>query len=688
MLRRIYFLVLLCFSVNVCVAQFNPATGIKVIAKSKKEGVWIRWAPVNPTVWQFGNKYGYTVERFTVIAGGELENPAGEKLTVTPLKVYSTAALERLSNTVKEASVIQEIIYGEEGTTTYNSNNPASVLARNNELENMYGVALLVCDLSPEVAKAAALFFNDEKAVKGKRYIYRISVAHEPANGQPEQGGAVVDVTEEKPLPPLKDLKAEFRDKSVSLSWPTLLHTGIYSSYYIEKSTDGKTFARLSEFPYVHMSETPNTETAFFVDSLDANNKRYHYRIAGNSPFGETGPPSNIVSGEGKDDLTGYLIIRQGKAIEAKNVRIAWEFPHEAEKQISGFHVYRASKAEGPYVAANRTMLSTADREFFDETSFYNTYYQLSAIDKSGREVARSFPFLVQVEDNNPPAIPTTPMGTIEKNGLVKISWPANKDPDLMGYSIFRSNSLDEEFIEATSRLLKQPFFLDSIDLNVLNKKIHYRVTAVDNNYNQSDFSEVLTLTKPDVVPPTAPVFTKAEIEGNTIALKWVNSRSDDIAKVELIRIENEMRTSRVIRTWISPSPVGSEYVESSLEPGKTYQYKIMVYDSSGNTSAGASPQLHYETGYRNAVKDLTATVDRDGRQIRFNWKNAMPAIRCSIYRRKNDEPLKLYQTLEGNIESFTDKRISVNNRYSYKIQVTYPMGLKSVLSEEVKVIY
>lgn len=662
-------------------------SSITVLAKSKKHGVWIRWAPTNPTLWQLGNKYGYTVERFTMLANGELENVQSEKLSTTPLKPLPLKDLTELAKTVKEADVLSELIYDQDAAKPLKSSDPYTALERNQDLENKYGVALLVCDLSPDVAKAAGLFIADKTAVPGKRYIYRVSLAQVPKGVKAEPGVFVIDVTEEKPMLAIKDLKAEFRDKTVSLSWSTLLHSGVYSSYRIEKSEDGKTFKNVSELPYVHMSDSPDNEKAFFVDSLFSNNKTFHYRISGISPFGENGPVSNVVSGEGKDNLSGYLVIREGKIISDKKVNVKWEFPLEAEAQMKGFIVRRSSKADGPYTDANSTILNPSVREFTDVTPHYNTYYIIVGVNKSGIESANSFPYLIQIEDNTPPQIPVGLTGAISKKGIVELKWKNNTDSDLMGYRVFRSNSLTEEFVETTKTLVKETSFIDSISIKVLNRKIYYRLMAVDKNYNNSEFSTVLTLLKPDIIAPVTPVFTKAEIDKGTISLNWTNSSSQDVAKVELVRVEKEDRVVRVIRTW-SPTAVESAYTETALTPGKTYQYKVVAYDSSGNSSQGISSQLYFETGFRNAVTAIKAEVDRDKRLVKFQWKNPSAGVRVMIYRKKNDEALMLYKTIDGNVEFFEDKNITVNNAYLYKIQVVLESGIKSALSEDVKVIY
>jgi uncharacterized protein len=679
--------ILLLLLLSDVVVNAQSKNSITVLAKSKRDGVWLRWAPTSPAVWQLGNKQGYLVERFTILPDGNLENNAAEKLTTIPLKPYPLARLDRLSSTVKEVGALSELIYETPAKKPVKALNLYGALAKKEELENKYSVALLLCDLSRETAKAAGLFWADTTALKGKRYIYRISLADKPASINVEPGVIVIDAADEQPLMVFNDLKAEFRNKTVSLNWSTRLHEGIYSSYHIEKSTDGKTFKRISELPYVHMTEEAESETAFYLDSLEVNDQAYYYRIAGLSPFGETGPPSNVVSGSGKNDLSGYLIIREGKVHTDKKVHLVWEFPAQAEQLIAGFVVSRSGTAGGPYEEVTKTALPKDQRNYEEAVAGNNIYYLLKAVDASGKEVASSFPFLVQSEDNTPPLIPSGLSGIISKTGIVELKWQANTDTDWMGYRVFRSNSLREEFVEVTRTLLTQPSFSDTITVKVLNQKIYYRVVAVDKNYNNSEFSSVLQLAKPDVVPPASPVFTKAELEKGGIVVQWINSPSEDIAKVELSRMEKEDKVKRVIRTWMQPASA-NEYTDLSLKPGNTYQYQLTVYDSTGNTSTSVSPQLYYETGSRGAVGNIQASVDRETKEVKIQWKNEVPVVRCAIYRKRNEEPLVLYRTLEGNVDSFGDKNIITNSHYVYKVQVTYPKGIKSVLSEEIKVLY
>jgi uncharacterized protein len=683
MLYRLFFIVAALLFSQFAHAQLKPA--VAIVFKCKDDGVWLRWAPTNATYWQLGNKHGYTIERYTLTSTGDMEPNSKLTLTSTPIKPYTPAEFLPLSEKSDEVATLEEILYGEESNITYSANDISSILSKNNELENKYGVAMLMCDLSLDAAKAGGLFYKDTKAVKGKRYIYRFSIASNTQSTEPVV--SIIPFTDEKPLAQIKDLTAEFKDRTVTISWSTLLHKGIYTAYHIERSNDGKNFSRLSDVPYVHMTEKLEDETAFYVDSLAQNQKKYFYRIVGISPFAEVGPPSNVVSGEGKESLFGTVVLREGKPLNKTQVKLSWEFPKEFEKQINGFVVSRANNPDGQFIDVTKKPLAKEIREHIDATSFNNTYYIIKAVDNNGKEITRSFPYLVQIEDTTPPAPPVDITGAAEKTGIVKLTWKANTESDLLGYRVFRSNSDKEEPVEVTREILLQPNFTDTINIRVLDKKIYYTVVAVDKNYNPSEYSRVHIILRPDILPPAAPVFNRIEVVKDSIVLEWINSVSTDIDHYELTRVEKENRLSRTIRTWYPASPI-EKFADRSLTPGHTYVYRVVAYDSAGNKSETISKEIAYEPGYRNAVTDVRSTVDRDGKKITLQWKNVAPSAKCIIYKKINNNPFTIFKTLEGNIESFIDTDIYINNTYSYKVQPVFPKGVKALISDEIKVIY
>jgi fibronectin type 3 domain-containing protein len=657
---------------------------IGLIAKPKKDGVWLRWAPANPIVWRLGNQHGYTVERFTLRSDGEIENPLGDRLTEAPIRHLTEPEMSKLAETTPEVAVVQEVMFGENAKSPVPpSDDPRSVLARNQEMENEFGMALLMCDQSTLVAQATGLFMIDKTAETGKRYIYRVSIAVKTA-ATVQPGVTVLTVTNEKPLLTINNLKATFGNRSVTLSWPTLLHLGVYSAYYIEKSTDGKTFKRLSELPFVYMNEQLDDERASLVDSLENNVQKYFYRIIGLSPFGEEGQPSNIVSGIGKDDLTGILIIREATLQGKNNVRLSWEFPEDMEKKISAFVVERASAIEGPYKNL-LAKLTPSQRKFTDVTTSNYNYYRLKAIDKSGEMLCQSFPYYVLIADTIPPATPTGITGRISNEGLVTLQWNKNSEPDLLGYRVFYANNPKHEFTETTTEVLVNPQFTDTVSLEVLNKAIYFSVASVDKNYNPSVHSKPIKLIRPDKVAPAAPVFTKAMVQNNGVYLEWINSVSDDVKSYRLER--QEVSDTAKVTVMQAPGTANkTSFLDDKATMGKSYKYLLAVADSSGNTSVATTGKIRFETGFRPPVTNVQSTADRDNVSITLRWKTAVEAVRYFIYRKVNDSAYILYHTTDTGTEMFIDKGIPINNTYYYKIQAVHQKGVKSALSEEIVV--
>jgi uncharacterized protein len=281
--------------------------------------------------------------------------------------------------------------------------------------------------------------------------------------------------------------------------------------------------------------------------------------------------------------------------------------------------------------------------------------------------------------------MPTNLTGKISEKGIVSLSWLSNKETDFMGYRVFSSHNLKNEFVEVTTSILTTTQFTDSVDLKLLNKAIFYKVVAVDQNFNTSEYSKPLSLSIPDKVAPAAPVFSKAKITGNQVDLEWIPSTSNDVVEYTLARIVKGDTTKQVIKGW-KKGGFENIYSDTKIELGKTYQYQLSAYDSTKNTSKALSKELEFENGVRKAVTEFSATINRDNKTILLKWSYETPIKKCTLYRKKNDQSFSLYQSLDGTVKEFSDGLITINNTYSYKIQLELDNGIKSELSKELKV--
>src|SRR5690606_1035903 len=135
---------------------------------------------------------------------------------------------------------------------------------------------------------------------------------------------------------------------------------------------------------------------------------------------------------------------------------------------------------------------------------------------------------LIQPADSIPPIAPVGLEGVIDSLGVVTVSWQANTEKDILGYRVFRKNIEKEEPVQLTVSPTELNSYSDTVQLKSLNGKVYYSVIAVDKRYNQSEFSKSLALEKPDVVPPSSPIFTKYSIEKGSVQLQWEPSPEEN----------------------------------------------------------------------------------------------------------------------------------------------------------------
>jgi len=155
------------------------------------------------------------------------------------------------------------------------------------------------------------------------------------------------------------------------------------------------------------------------------------------------------------------------------------------------------------------------------------------------------------------------------------------------GYRVFRGNGRHEEFSQLTDKAIKQAFYDDHITLKTLTKKVFYKIVAVDQRQNQSGFSEVFEMERPDIVPPASPYIKKIISGDKGLVINWVKSASEDVDKQLLYRNIKGLKDWALIKNISADSTF---YIDQTVEPGMTYRYLLLAVDKAGNESKSISP--------------------------------------------------------------------------------------------------
>jgi hypothetical protein len=657
---------------------------ISSVALVKDSSIMLRWAPGSVPVWQTGKKYGYIISRYTISRNGifipdGLSN--GLRLTDSPVKPYENEAFDTLSIIDRRASVIQEALYGNDFAQISQVNDFGSFMKAHQELEIRMGFALFLCDLSTVLSKSAGLFYEDTTVVSGERYAYSISLANIPEGFQVEPSVVVADAGVVTTLPEIIDVQSLFLDKIVKFRWPVSIYRGVYSAYILEKSENGKDFSPVSDLPLVNLSETENPDYFSYTDSLISNDKQVWYRVKGITPFGDEGPSSTVIKGKGVPEFSSYASIDTAWVVDGE-ITLKWRLSESSESPVKEIYILRCGKYNGLYETLNKNPLSKKDNKYTDNKPAQSNYYQILLIGNNDQK-SYSFPYFIQTEDNVPPDAPEKLAGKVDSSGVVTIIWQKNDEPDLMGYKVFRANSPGEEFISLAQNISANNLWHDTINLNTLTQKIYYQVIAIDKNYNSSDYSGILELSRPDTICPSPALIKRIEIVNGKAVISFEDSPGNDIGRYEL-KWEIVDDSLSVIIFSLKSLPEVYEDVPGAGD--KTYRYSLVTFDKSGNRaenirhifipSAGAEPL--------NPVAEQSA----DGMIIKISWNYPVgfKPGKTIVYRSAGSEAQSLYSTVGGPANYFEDKETELNTTYNYRIVVYSSDGNDAITSGSLKV--
>jgi fibronectin type 3 domain-containing protein len=690
-MKQVILLILFVKLIFFVPAAWAQPAGIKVIARAKADSVLLRWAPTSALAWEIANKTGYIIKRYTVFKEGEVTPNAQQSrlILANTVKPWPLEKWETIAKKDKYAAIAAQALYGKSFTLSNPSSNAIQFANQSAERDNRWSFALFTADQSSAAASAMGLRFVDRSIRKGEKYLYRVSVAHQNKDYPIDSGAVWIDPSDKLELPPPEEVKAEFGDQSVLLRWNTLYHETIYSSYKVERSDDeGKIFRPTDDlaFTTTRPAYAANTHVSYYMDSLPRNNKVYFYRVIGVTPFGEQGPPSEIVKGVGLGSANGVIAVVTIAEERKEGVYLEWRYPPESIQNISGFVIARSTSSKGPFKDLTPSILSINTLTFLDKKPGPINYYVVRAIGKDGKTTT-SFPYMVQLEDNTPPKVPIELSGKINQQGMVTLQWKPNSESDLIGYRVFRSNSLHEEFVQITRDVIQAATYVDSISLNTLTRKVYYKVVASDNRYNLSDYSAPLTLTRPDIIPPAMSPFIQSESKGNVILLRWQPCSSDDVAHYELFRSLRGDTTRSLVKRIAKDT---TSFTDKLIEPGTKYTYHLVVKDSAGLSSVPAKASVTcVDYGIRPAIAEILSKIDRENRRIILQWSYQMKNIRgFQLYRAAGESPLRLYHFLEANKIQFIDKEVRVNTRYTYQVRAIFTDGAESEMSKPLTINY
>lgn len=701
-MRKTIFIYILSFlglaSEGICQANKNlqneKKCEIKIIGKSYGDSIVLRFAPSIALAWKQSFRTGYIIQRKKVDLNNTNSKENFVSLPNMPIRAWTLEEMKLgLPKDNKFAAIAAQCLYGKEFKLNMQSGINGTVTDKAVELESRYSFALFAADNSPMVAEAIGSRFTDKSVKKGESYLYRIFRSSESASDYYRMDTAYffINVEKKSELSLPFDFKAEENENLIELSWlkDTLYHT--YSGYYIERSdNNGNSFQRRNKMPIISpkpfKAEKEDTRI-FYYDSIPVNYKLYKYRIIGINAFGEESQPSEILSVMGRDKTPpSSPQILEAKSWKTDKIMVKWKMPDKKDKDLNGFFIRRGINVNGPYQIINDKMLSKETKEFVDEKPFTdaNNYYQIVAVDTANNS-SFSLTKMATIIDTIPPSPPNNLIGNINSRGVVNISWNPPKENDVLGYRVLFANSKEHHFIQCSKNLIKDTVYIDTLNLKTLTKSIYYRVIAVDRNYNPSDFSEILKLQKPDVIPPSSPVILNYFIKDSLISIEWIKSSSEDVSKYFLMK--------RIAgKDWTKADSCSEEkrinpFIDKKIISGNKYQYNIVAADESGLKSESSNTiEISYKKNEIRKIESKYFSLIPIPKEniLKLSWEKLSlnEDAELLIYKAVNGSAFQQIASVAKAALFFKDKMLPSNNKYEYMVKAKFKDGTESNFSE------
>ena len=680
-IKKTLFLFALCAYALIGMAQQKSTSKIRARAEIHSDRILLRWIPSDAKSWDLLNQYGVRLERLTVSRSGVVLDKPELKVLSEKLKPEATDTLKRIAAQYPMGAVIAQAVFGEDFEVSLGNNPISKAISLDEMQQQRYLFSLYAADLCFPMAKEIGWGWEDKDIKNGERYLYRITPLVPRRKCQIGQGAVFTIVGDTAKLIRPIGLSARFSEAGAFLSWDYNTLSYLYSSYFIEKSEDGKIFKPISDLPVTRIADVDKNPYApiTYLDSIPEG-KTIYYRVVGVTPFGSKGAYSDIVSGIAYPALKAIPMITSSSFDRNGGADISWQFDGASQELIKGFNVLHSTDDKDYTILIGN--LNPQQRNYHITNIGRHIYYKIEAEAKQGAST-RSLPVLIQPVDSVPPGIPQGLSAQIDSLGAVHLSWKPNSDADIYGYRLYRGQTKGEELIPITDLAIRETAYTDSIDLDNLNNKVYYALTALDERYNQSGQCETIEVSKPQTISPTAPVITRGTAEVSKNIIEWVSGGESYLAGFIVVRTDADGKSEQKVQHFDNPKI--TIYEDNDIESGKSYQYQVMAYSTNQLCSSLSNPikiKSRKRRNENNTIK-FDLKILPEGIAIKWNipYKNLISVV---IYKLDNASERFLYRENLSASGEITDKDVLQEKKNKYILVIKTKGNLPITITKEI----
>ena len=669
--------------------EFNVS--IKLMGRYQTgEGIELRLFPPNKAVLDAGLRSGFVVERSL-----EGEDNFTEIARLTPWSENQWMDVLNLETEGSETYNIIELAMdfleasAEATGGTFDFEQGIGALRQQRSDEDFEFLIFMIAALrEPVAAQGLALAFTDSEVNQGETYVYRAYIITPPEIYQVIPDPYSIEVSQGA-TDYTQDVYFYEAEEQISFIWDD---SEYLFGFDVERRNPGETeFVQINEAPIYTLRHKKSDEPVrhgYLDDNLE-NYQLYSYRFYGRNVFGERIRFAEAEAMPRDRTPPEPPLMTRLDHVAPREVLIEWQMNEPAAPDLMAFVVARSDAHDGDFTLIHPDPLPAEARSFTDTTFIEGqmNYYIIQAVD-TAFNVSSSLPSAVTLIDTIPPVVPVWVSGEIDSLGIVTLEVERNPESDLMGYRLFRANDPDHEFSvifegfvdDDSLQYQISTIFKDTVTLNSLTPRIYYKVKALDFNFNQSDFSEMMVIDRPDTIPPTTPVFRRVVSRTNEIELHFALSESRDVAMHELYR-KTEMGAPWEFYTILEIDQ--KVFVDTLSVQGTTYYYSMRAQDHNGNYSEYARPVYGkaYDDGVRPTVTNLSIEEQEGILILRWDYEAVDDNTFFAVYKTNGNGQLVHYKRTQ---ELVFSENAHLGEKRQYAVKVFTSDGGESLLSARV----
>lgn len=322
--------------------------------------------------------------------------------------------------------------------------------------------------------------------------------------------------------------------------------------------------------------ENLSTITAFTSDKLSYKDsdvdegRTYYYGVVAVDAADNAGGVSNVEAAYVPDvtppeKITSLFAVPRADG----EILLSWN-PASDNVGVAEYRVYRSLSKITNVRGITPTVVTTniyKDRATDDGTAYF---YAVAAVDFDGNEAQLSNEVSATADATPPDTLTITARPT--RAGTITLTWDEAPDINNGGmYYLYKSATPFSSVDGLSPVALKTNKY---VDLPATTQ--YYAVLAEDIAGNKGARSDVVSAT-PDAIPPLSVTNLRAIDQGNlSVVIQWEPSASSDVAYYTVYRASESSYEIIVNTTAVL-------LLDTAVEHGKTYFYKVHGVDNAGN---------------------------------------------------------------------------------------------------------